>query len=278
MLIHYDKLLGKGAFGMVYLAEENNNYYAVKIENKTNTKALLLHESTILKKCNTAKNNKYLYCHSYYEDEQYRYMAMTLLGRSLDKHIKRTVTLEIPEIITFAIKAIGQLKFYHNKGYIHRDIKPANFMYDLKNENLYLVDFGLCTHRDAPIKKHKFVGTLNYMSINSLNKGDPLFTDDLYSLGYILIYMNLGKLYWSDIKYETKEQRNKKLINLKSNLSNSDLTKRFKCTTCMTNKIRCPYEIALFSYLKYLDTCNDNEIDYEELCKFFYNAMNHIAF
>ena len=61
----------------------------------------------------------------------------------------------------------------HSKGYLYRDVKPANFMLKEKNNQIYIIDFGLCKKylvngRHIPIKSgKKLVGTPIFCSLNT---------------------------------------------------------------------------------------------------------------
>jgi serine/threonine protein kinase len=45
-------------------------------------------------------------------------------------------------VLMFLDQAISRLEFLHKNDYIHRDIKPENFMTGLKEDEIYLIDFG----------------------------------------------------------------------------------------------------------------------------------------
>lgn len=280
--IDYSELLGQGSFGKIYKALniKENKWYAVKIEaqKKDNNNSMQLeHESIIINYANKNASPDYLICYDYYSDNDNNYCILPLLGVSLKRVITQIKTMRMNDIICLAPKLINQIEFYHSAGIIHRDIKPANFMYSCDLAQIFLIDFGLAIKKELSYTENKFKGTINYMSINALKKGPPVEKDDLYSLGYIILNLAYGALFWTDIKYSSKEQRNKKLILLKTNLSNEDLVRNFICKSyenknkCL-GKIRsskCAHQSALLEYFNYIDRINNDNIDYSYLKNLF---------
>ena len=100
----------------------------------------------------------------------------------------------------------------HDIGLIHRDIKPENFLLTLhKPRKVFLIDFGISkpfiiNNKHIEIKtKNKFIGTLNFASINTHNFCEQSRRDDLESLAYMLIYFYLGELEWINKNEKEKE-------------------------------------------------------------------------
>jgi len=109
-------------------------------------------------------------------------------------------------------QAISTMEFVHDKKVLHRDIKPQNWM--LKCGVLYLIDFGLSTFyvndcgEHIPIKENKtdIIGSSKYSSIHIHDGIEPSRRDDLISLGYMYIYLLLGKLPWDIIPSEQTDE------------------------------------------------------------------------
>jgi serine/threonine protein kinase len=280
--IDYTELLGKGAWGKIYKAWHytQQKWYAVKIEPRNviingvksvNMKQLLEKESNIIKAVCYCNPKNTLICYDYFSDEDNNYCILPLLGISLKHVISKIKIMDMVDIISIIPKMIEQIELVHKAGVIHRDIKPANFMYTCDLSQIVLIDFGLAIKKEDANNSCGFKGTINYMSINALKKGVPCIHDDLYSLGYLILQLAYGSLFWADIKYKTKEERNKKLILLKSNLSNDDLVRRF---TCMNNCAPCcSYRTAMHKYFTYID--KNTVIDYTYLKQLFHGIIHN---
>jgi serine/threonine protein kinase len=79
------------------------------------------------------------------------------------------------------------LDYAHRQGVLHRDVKPANLLLD-KQDNAWIVDFGLAKLTDAPegfTSDGQVLGTLQYVAPEVLDgKGDA--RSDIYGLGLTL--------------------------------------------------------------------------------------------
>ena len=100
-----------------------------------------------------------------------------------------------------------------------------------KSKYLYLLDFGLAkkyrsssTLKHYPmIKKKNLTGTARYASINALRGYEHSRRDDLEAAGYVLIYFIKGRLPWQGIQVKTKEERYKKILKKKIEISPEEL-------------------------------------------------------
>ena len=222
------KVLDKGHFGTIYLAQSKKTYefFALKEEEifKQNESRVLT-EAKIL---NLFKGTpgfpelKYFFMNS---DKSI--MVMTMLDNTLKKIFKFLKKFTLKTVIIIAIQILERLEFLHNLGYVHCDLHPGNIMISKENPSIiYLIDFGIsyCYLSNKDKKMHKsiervknIIGNINFASINSHYGFQLTRRDDLISLGYILIYFFTGELPWIDpyIKKKSMKQRIPYIFELK---------------------------------------------------------------
>ena len=147
--------LGRGGFGITYLALDNNkNKYAIKTLNLTKniSKEEVDFEIETLKDLSKT-NNKYVV--KYYDtfttkinNEDNMCIVMEFIdGSSFRDFIKENtknnnILLKPEKIRNIFNQLIQGLKFIHSINYAHRDIKPENIMIT-KNGDIKYIDYGL---------------------------------------------------------------------------------------------------------------------------------------
>ena len=230
------KKLGEGSFGSVYSAKENNNWYAIKFENKNKGQNLLEKEAYIMSYLNgpripTVKSFGY--------SGDNNVLVMELMGKSLEDLFENSINkkMSLRCVCNLGYQMIEIMEYIHNKHIIHRDIKPDNFVMgkDLKRKQLFLLDFGLSKkYRSSSslkhyplIKRKKLTGTARYASINALNGVTQSRRDDLESIGYVLMYFLKGRLPWQGMVNKNKEQRYLKIMETKRDTTPEELCKGF---------------------------------------------------
>ncbi|MBR1505396.1 MAG: serine/threonine protein kinase [Prevotella sp.] len=91
-------------------------------------------------------------------------------------------------------KLVEALAYVHSLGIAHRDLKPENIMVTRNGQNVKIIDFGLADTDAHAILKQP-AGTQNYMAPEQSMTARPDVRNDLYSLGLIIIDMQLGHRY-----------------------------------------------------------------------------------
>ena len=226
--------LGQGSFGSIYQAQSkcSNKYYAVKLEEMRQNQFVLEEESIFI---------SYLNCPRIPKLKTFGYsgsliiLVMELLGDSLDKIFDKLPSrkMSIRCVCNIAYQLLMIFEIIHNCNIIHRDIKPANVAigFEGKSKFIYLLDFGLSKkYRSSKTKKHfpfvqgnKLIGNARYSSINALDGGTQSRRDDLESLGYLLLYLLLGRLPWQGHISHSKEDKYYKIREIKKNTTPEEL-------------------------------------------------------
>ena len=223
------KKLGEGSFGLIFKGEYNNENYALKFEHK-NSINLLENEANIMI---YLKGPNIPYIKYFGTTENYNILIMQLLGRSLEDIFEERKYFTLKSVCMIAPQMISVLEFIHNKHIVHRDIKPDNFLMGLDDlsQYVYLLDFGLAkkyrfssTLIHYPmVNKKKLTGTARYASINALKGNEQSRRDDLEALGYVLMYLLRGSLPWQGLQAKNKEERYKKILKKKIDITSYDL-------------------------------------------------------
>lgn len=185
-------IIAEGSFGTVYKCVNIRTQEELVMKIERNDTKLLKNETKIYQYLNqgiTATGIPLVYWFGSYD--KFYCMAMEYIGPSLKEGYDG-------DIRKLGIQMIKRLQFVHSKGLIHRDIKPDNFL--LKNELLYLIDFGLCKRyfqeKTEKIEKTEktIIGTPNYVSIRVLEGGEPSKRDDMESIIYTLYFLWKGSI------------------------------------------------------------------------------------
>lgn len=226
--------LGQGSFGKIYKAEYNNDYYALKFEDRNRGQSLLETEAKIM---SYLKGPNIPFIKSYGYSGEYNVLVMQLLGKSLEDIISRIKHFSPKTVCLLGYQMVSILEYIHDRHIIHRDIKPDNFVMGVgaKNAVLYIIDFGLAkkyrsstTLEQYPmVNKKKLTGTARYASIHALEGLEQSRRDDLESVGYVMMYFLKGHLPWQGLKVKSKEDRYKKILERKKHTTSDMLCRGF---------------------------------------------------
>jgi formylglycine-generating enzyme required for sulfatase activity/tRNA A-37 threonylcarbamoyl transferase component Bud32 len=199
------KLLGQGAMGAVYLAEDTElqRQVALKVPKfaQSDEPELLERFYREARAAATLHHPNICAVHDIGEDQGTRFIAMGYIsGPPLSALVGTDKLKSERTAVKLARKIALALAAAHAKGIVHRDLKPANIMLDEQNEPV-ITDFGLARRTDTgPEAKltqdGTILGTPAYMSPEQIS-GDstqvgPLC--DVYSLGVILYELLTGEL------------------------------------------------------------------------------------
>ena len=200
-----DQLLGKGSFGVVFLAKDKktNKEFAVKILKKATVTA----SAKIIEYFNAEKkvmteicHPNLLHCYDIEEDDTnyYLYLQYCRSG-TLTNLIQNKRPLTENQATFFLLQLLHGFRELHQRKIMHRDLKPDNILLD--GNLLVIGDFGLVkegtiamTNVGSPVTQAPEVLLKRFTPGESsyyLNRVD------IWSLGVCYYYMLAGKYPWS---------------------------------------------------------------------------------
>ena len=193
-------VIGQGAFGTTYEAEDLSNYQRVamkvlSLQQASDWKAIDLfeREAQVLATLNHPSIPKYLdYFHRDTLSDRRFYLVQELIeGESLAERVKKGWRATEEQVYQIAMQLLEILNYLHHLSppVIHRDIKPQNII-RRPDGQVYLVDFGAVqdVYRHTLISGGTFVGTVGYMPPEQF-RGKAFFASDLYALGATLLFL-----------------------------------------------------------------------------------------
>ena len=214
--IDYSKLIGKGAFGEIYLGKHKKTQkdLAFKIEQNNPDFSYLLNEYKVYRKLRDY--NKIPKIYDCFQNDNKNYLVMEILGKSLDSIFKSyNKKFSLPTVLNLGIQFLDIIEYIHSKNIIHRDLKPDCFLVGKKNKSkIYIIDFGFAVnyidpklHLHYPLRQDIFVGNYKFTSDNTMLYGyNKSRRDDIEAIAYILIYFLKGFLPWENKKNKVEMQ------------------------------------------------------------------------
>ncbi len=193
------KELGRGAMGIVYLAEDTELARRVAIKTIALTGAdpdRDRHEARFRQEARAAGGVSHPAIVTIYDvgrEGDVAFIAMEVVeGREL-RELIRDGAITPSQSIEIAALVADALAYAHDHGVIHRDIKPGNIMV-LADGRVKLMDFGIARLQEPTVKTQTGVmlGSPQYMSPEQIAGDEVDGRADVFSLGVVLYEMMTG--------------------------------------------------------------------------------------
>ena len=191
--------LGRGAMGIVYLAEDTQlaRRVAIKMIALTGPEPERdQHEARFRQEARAAGGVSHPAIVTIYDagrEGDVAFIAMELVeGREL-RELIREGSLSPARAIELAALVADGLGYAHERGVIHRDIKPGNIMV-LDDGRVKVMDFGIARLQQPTVKTQTGVllGSPQYMSPEQISGAEVDGRADIFSLGVVLYEMVTG--------------------------------------------------------------------------------------
>jgi serine/threonine protein kinase len=222
-------MIGKGAFGQIYLSYDMRDNIEVSIKKeikRTQKNPQLRTEAKIYQSLLNISSQDITGAKALAQDDVIGVPHFYGMGELIDSYylIIEFLGPNLIELFNYcgyhkftlgtvsllALQMINRIEYIHKHYYIHRDIKPENFLIGSKEKAniIYLLDFGLSkryknpkNHQHIPYREGRpLTGTARYVSINTHLGIEQSRRDDLESIGYLLIFFLKGCLPWQGLK------------------------------------------------------------------------------
>jgi serine/threonine-protein kinase len=191
--------LGRGAMGIVYLAEDDSLQRQVAIKTlllpdeageRRQLEARFLQEA---KAAGSLNHPGLITIHDLGREGDWLYIAMELLeGRELRDRMADGM-LSLHEAVDIGAQVAAALGAAHARGVVHRDIKPGNIML-LADGHAKIMDFGIARMQKSDVRTQSgtMMGSPKYMSPEQVSGHAVDHRSDVFSLGSMLYEMVAG--------------------------------------------------------------------------------------
>jgi hypothetical protein len=198
--------IGKGGFGVVYLARDMKRRRRLVAVKQINIGKLSARESidatdsynrevTLLSKLRHRRLPR-LYDH--FTDPEHWYLVLSYIeGQTLDVYLQTQPNKALPfkKVIDIGLQLCDVLHYLHTQQppIIFRDVKPANILQTPRGR-IYLIDFGIARQfNPARIKDTGPLGSPGYAAPEQYGRTQTTIHTDIYGLGATLQTLATGK-------------------------------------------------------------------------------------
>ena len=216
--------LGRGGFGITYLAEQvmakrkvcikeffPKDYYkrdedtsALSLFSESNAEVMGKFKAKFIKEAQTIASldhSNIIHIHDVFEENGTAYYVMEYVeGGSLRDIVKEQGPLSESDAKRYIRAVASALSYIHEQKINHLDVKPGNIMVRTKDDSAILIDFGLAKHYDivgdqtssTPVGiSHGYAPIEQYTS-GGVKEFSP--STDIYGLGATLYFLVTGEV------------------------------------------------------------------------------------
>lgn len=190
-------ILGKGAQGVVYLAEDTQlgRKVAIKTLDKRRQDAEQLNQEAKNVSQLSHANIIPLYEIGFHNETPflvYQYYE----GEQLKQRLQRDGKLKQYDAVKIVNQLLDGVGYAHQNNIIHRDLNPSNLLID-KEGNTKIMDFGISVIAGTVTASTEVTGTVNYLAPEQLTNSELSPSVDIFASGLILYEMLTGHQVYS---------------------------------------------------------------------------------
>src|SRR6266571_2984927 len=197
----FERIIGHGGMGAVYLAQQSRPVRTVAVKvlipgNNTEVEQKDVFLARFRREADTIAKLEhknilpiYEYDEAVVEQERVAYLVMPFIrDGTLRERIDEMNRSGSRSSSHVELRQVADaLDYAHSLGVVHRDIKPGNLLFH-QDGRLLLGDFGIVRLKAMPAltSAGSFLGTAEYASPEQIGANEIDFRSDIYSLGIIL--------------------------------------------------------------------------------------------